>query len=232
MTRFARGKARSESTHKARKPFYITSRRGKCLASRENYASVTSSDDVASFESGSDLLLINGQLWKRPIYMLSKYWPPLYEKLREDQFIPDDLHKALSTLPLKNPNYYRNHFLYTLNDTFIVDFNRLRLSFLVITEQGLETMSIEKGFFYTNTSTRLRPFTGSALARFERSTLPEHKGTRTIVLRFLKIITPVKCVIPLDVHDDYMYYPKEGELHRRVSKYRTKKKLSSVECRY
>jgi hypothetical protein len=39
-------------------------------------------------------------------------------------------------------------------------------------------------------------FVGSALARFELSTLPDHEGTRTIVLRFLKIITPVKVSFP------------------------------------
>jgi hypothetical protein len=43
----------------------------------------------------------------------------------------------------------------------------------------------------------LTEFVGSALVRFERSTFPDQIGTRTVVLRFLKIITPVKCVIPL-----------------------------------
>ena len=33
------------------------------------------------------------------------------------------------------------------------------------------------------------------------------------MLRFLKILTPVKCVIP--VYDGYIVPPKEGELHRR-----------------
>jgi hypothetical protein len=51
------------------------------------------------------------------------------------------------------------------------------------------------------------------LARFERSTLRCHKGTRTLVLRYLKIITPVKCVIPL--YDGRIVPPKEGQLHRR-----------------
>ena len=36
---------------------------------------------------------------------------------------------------------------------------------------------------------------GSALARFERSSLPDHKSTRTVMLRFLKIVAPVKCVL-------------------------------------
>ena len=56
-------------------------------------------------------------------------------------------------------------------------------------------------------------FVGSALARFEPSTFLEHKGARTVVLRFLKIITPVKCVIPH--YDDHIVCPKEGELYQR-----------------
>ena len=54
-------------------------------------------------------------------------------------------------------------------------------------------------------------FAGSALARFERSTHPDHEGTRTIVLR---ITTPVKCLLPL--YDGFVCLPKEGELHRRT----------------
>jgi hypothetical protein len=54
------------------------------------------------------------------------------------------------------------------------------------------------------------------LARFERSTLQHHKGTRTLVLRYLKIITPVKCVI--SGYDGHIVPPREGELHRRTLK--------------
>jgi hypothetical protein len=55
------------------------------------------------------------------------------------------------------------------------------------------------------------------LVRFERSTLLEHKGTRTVVLRILKIITPVKCVIPS--YDGYIRFPEEGRLHQRQNRY-------------
>jgi hypothetical protein len=67
-------------------------------------------------------------------------------------------------------------------------------------------------YFYIDHS---HEFLGSALARFERSTLPDHKGTRTVVLRFLKIITPVKCVLPL--YDGYICCPEEGELYRKYT---------------
>ena len=57
-------------------------------------------------------------------------------------------------------------------------------------------------------------FVGSALARFERSALPDHKGTKTVVFRFLKMTTPVKCVIPH--YDGYLSCPKEGEFYQRT----------------
>jgi hypothetical protein len=194
---------------------------------------VTSSDDPASFESGSDLLRTNGLPWSRPLYILSKHYPPLYEKLREEQFIPDDLDRVLVTLPERRIQYSRHNVLYTLNDTFIINFVSNNSSrFLVITEQGVESLRINRLFFdgrgmfrgtpYTGADTNYHLsivlywlFVGNALARFERSTLPDHKGARIVVLRFLKIITPVKCVIPL--YDHHIRFPKEGELFQKVS---------------
>ena len=188
---------------------------------------VVPSDDPSSFESGSDLLRVNGQTWSRPLHVLSKYYIPLYEKLREENLIPDDLYAALSAFPPRLPTgrYYTGQNLYTINDTFIIDLSIRGLSLSVITEQGMEALELY-GLF-TEWRVSLLPYTGeytnhllsigdsnesvgSALARFERSTLREHKGTRTIVLRFLKVITSV---IPL--YDNSIVPPKEGELHRR-----------------
>ena len=72
----------------------------------------------------------------------------------------------------------------------------------------------------------LSEFVGSAWARFERSTLPDHKGTRTVVLRFLKIITPVNCLIPL--YNGNIVQPEEGELHRKRRPHKTDHQLWSV----
>ena len=195
---------------------------------------VVSSNDTTSFESGSDLLRTDGRLWSRPIYHLSKYCPTLYEKLWEDRLIPDGLNRTLATLPSRILRYRRSHVLYTLNDTFIVDFSQSKTAFLVITEQGVDSITFFNVFSDYRGICKGRPYTGaytnhhlsillywlfswtlgSALARFERSTLPDHKGTRTVVLRFLKMVTPVKCVIPL--YDGYVCFPTEGELHRRT----------------
>jgi hypothetical protein len=51
------------------------------------------------------------------------------------------------------------------------------------------------------------------LVRFERSTLPDHRETRTVVLRVLKIFTPVKRAMPY--YDSKIVHPKEGELHQK-----------------
>jgi len=173
---------------------------------------VASSDDYASFESGSDLLRLDGRPWSHSLRDVSKYYTSLYEKLKEDGLVSHDLDAVLSTLP----RVFKNHAIYTLNDTFVVDFSHNNAHFAIITEQGVESIRFTRAFEERRLSITTLPYTGRALARFERSTLPDHKGTRTVVLRFLEIITSVKCLIPL--YDDYIVAPKEGELHRRSRK--------------
>ena len=55
------------------------------------------------------------------------------------------------------------------------------------------------------------------MVRFERSTLPDHKETRTVVLRFLNIITPVERAMPH--YASKIVPPKEGELHQKFSSF-------------
>ena len=208
--------------------YYLTPPRKPRIAG-EIRLRVSSSDDHASFESGSDLLKLDGQPWSRSLYSVSKYYVSLYEKLREDGLVPDDLDAVLSTFPRKNRKCQH---LYKLNDTFIVDFSNRDDYFSVVTEQGVEKVQFPSVFDETRHGLKRRnPYTGiqiinvisqysyvddsvgRALARFERSNLAKHKGTRTVVLRFVKIITPATCVIPH--YDGYIVLPKEGELHRR-----------------
>ena len=191
---------------------------------------VASSDQPESFKSGSDLLGLDGQPWSLSVYAVSKQYSSLYEKLRDEGLVPDDLDAVLSTFP-SNPKYrHHNRPLHTLNDTFVVDFSRHLRTLSIVTEQGME--KLQSFLLFTESRSKHTPYTGeflntprsmtsnefvgSALARFERSTLPDHEGTRTVVLRFLKIITPVKCVTPN--YDGYIGEPKEGELYRRARK--------------
>ena len=130
----------------------------KPLISGEVRFRVASSDDPASFENGSDLIKINGQVWSRPLFVLSKLYPPLYEKLREELLVPDNLDAVLSTFPNKAIMYRRSRLLYTLNDTFIVYFNGLSQDFTVITEQGMETLKLRNLFWEARPP--YKPYTG------------------------------------------------------------------------
>ena len=119
---------------------------------------VASNDDLASFESGSDLLKINGQRpWSLSLLRVSKYYIPLYEKLREEGLVPDDLDAVLSTFP---PTVRKCQHLYTLNDTFIVDFSIQKLQLVVITEHGVEPMRFSNKFVEER-STPKSPYTGA-----------------------------------------------------------------------
>ena len=124
---------------------------------------VVSRNHHASFESGSDLFLANGRVWSRSLYGLSKYLIPLYEKLREERFIPDDLHAALSNLPLERSRNRRVQVLHTLNDTFVVDFSRRsRMPLFVITEQGVEKLTLHRQMFSDERKIwRDTPYTGA-----------------------------------------------------------------------
>jgi hypothetical protein len=122
---------------------------------------VTSSHQPASFESGSDLLKPNGQPWSRPLCVLSNYYIPLYEKLREDRLVPDDLDAILSTSTSAFPSYNRTQLLYTLNDTFIVDFSCAQQYFFIITEKGMKSIQFETPFFEHRGGLKTLPYTGA-----------------------------------------------------------------------
>ena len=112
----------------------------------------------------SDLLLANGRAWARPLYTLSKCYLPLYEKLREDRLISDDLDTVLSNLPSKLQLFRRRNYFYTLNDTFVFDFSHDALIFFVITEQGVERLMLKQPFTdrrKTSEGIVGRPYTGA-----------------------------------------------------------------------
>jgi hypothetical protein len=136
--------------------YYFTSPKETPIAG-ELRLRVTSSDDPASFESGSDLLKPNGQTWSRPLPFVSRFFTPLYEKLREERLVPDDLD---STFPHRFPRYGQNQYLYTLNDTFIVDFHGTK-TLTIVTEQGMEELKFTGPFYERRHGAMKVPYTGA-----------------------------------------------------------------------
>lgn len=122
---------------------------------------VASSDDSESFESGFDLLKSNHQPWSRPLYTLSKLYNPLYEKLREDRLVSDNLDAAFSKFYFKIPKYSRTQHLYTLNDSFVLNFNSPVQNLAIITERGMETLPFKGPFLESYAGRKILPYTGA-----------------------------------------------------------------------
>ena len=181
---------------------------------------LTPANDPSTFEQGSDLCFIDttnpnddstlSQPWRRPLYSLATNLAtrPLYEKLIEDGFIPPDLDKAIQSLPKLRFMYSRCQFVHSINDTFILDLSSDWITIASISESGILPIQLLRQFrdFRINQN----PYTGSVLARFERSTLPQHINTRTVVLRVLQEVTPVECVLP--DYDEYIVRPRPQQL--------------------
>lgn len=139
---------------------YYTTIPGKPRIAGELRLRLASSDDPASFTGGSDLLRINGQPWSRPLYFLNKFYTALYQKMREERLVPDDLDAVLSTFPTRRFIYSRSQILYTLDDTFVIDFSGA--AFLsIITEQGVETMPFIRVFKDSRSTCGYNPYTGA-----------------------------------------------------------------------
>ena len=142
---------------------YYSSLPGRPRLAGELRLRATSRDDPTSFESGYDLLGSNGQPWSRPLLMLSRCssYIPLYKRLRNDGLVSNDLDAIISTFPGSSNIYYRGQQLYTLNDTFMVDFSKEILHLTVITEQGLEMLHIYKTFFDKQVAPFAPPYRGA-----------------------------------------------------------------------
>ena len=142
---------------------YYATPAGKPRIAGELRFRVTSSDDPASFESGSDLLKSNGETWFRRLFALSKckIYVSLYEKLKEDLLVPDDLHTVLSTFPYKSPRYHQSQTLFTLNDTFIIELGAMVQRIFFITEQGMESLRFTGPFSEQTEHHISNPFTGA-----------------------------------------------------------------------
>ena len=148
--------------------YYFTSSNYPRIAGELRFR-VTSSDDPESFESGSDLLKSNGQIWSRPLFIVSKHYTLLYEKLKEEQLVPEDLAKVLSTFPDRFPKYRRSQFLYTLNDTFIVDFSYPVQDLTIVTEQGVAKLNFIGPFIDGRVERESKPYTGACTYKVTRS---------------------------------------------------------------
>jgi hypothetical protein len=153
--------------------YYSTPPEGLRIAGELRFR-VTSCDDPASFDSGSDLMKPNGQLWSRQLSILRISYKSLYGKLREEGLVPDDLDAVLSTRTSRISKYQHQgqQLLNTINDTFIVDFSIHPPDFCVITEHGAEILPFAVPTNQARGGGRRRkPYTGAYYTNHQLSIL-------------------------------------------------------------
>ncbi|TFK46194.1 hypothetical protein OE88DRAFT_1668055 [Heliocybe sulcata] len=187
---------------------------------------ITTSSDPATFPNGRDLQLPDGGTWNISLFNIARR--SAYSGLRvylicEKLVTAKVLYSAL-TISASNGKEILHPatvsiFIWKFGQTFLADLGSIHLHLWVIGSFVAERFHVQHLFSIrvresgsNGVSKRVKhtPYTGRTLVQFERSTLPEHKGTRTVVLRIVKIIELTKSEDPDEAFG--MPEPKKGDL--------------------
>jgi len=180
---------------------------------------LTSGDNPESFQVGRDFQdRKTGFPWRIPLLVMTedvRKYTPFRQLLLADGFVtPAFMRKCNEMTKALGYRVQRNSaIIHSLGHLFHFEFTKTGMIFLVLTKKNLHRIRLP-GFFAHPVNHRGFKssvlYSGSALCCFEQSTLPKHRGTRTVVLRIVKIISPAICKIPN--YDGYIPSPIEGEL--------------------
>ncbi|KAJ7082663.1 hypothetical protein B0H15DRAFT_436371 [Mycena belliarum] len=173
---------------------------------------VTHDSVPSSFARGHDLLAPSGAPWQLTLSQIAcrPSFTPLASQLLRDCLVTEDLLSRCRAVFRSRTKIHQTNVVFTFNSPFLVHFARDVQCF--IAGDTLHRLQLRLLFTTSTGGKRDYPWTGSALARFEASTLPEYAGRRMIHLRFIKILEPVSPLVDLKTYDGRMQRPQEGEL--------------------
>ncbi|KAJ7082679.1 hypothetical protein B0H15DRAFT_436528 [Mycena belliarum] len=173
---------------------------------------VTHDSAPSSFARGHDLLAPSGAPWQLTLPQIAcrPSFTPVASQLLRDCLVTEDLLSRCRAVFRSRTNIHQANVLFTFNSPFLVHFARDVHCF--IAGETLRRLQLKLLFATSTEGTRHYPWTGSALARFEASALPEYAGRRMIHLRFIKILEPVAPLVDLKTYSGRMQRPQEGEL--------------------
>ncbi|KAJ6555675.1 hypothetical protein DFH09DRAFT_1165096 [Mycena vulgaris] len=166
------------------------------------------SSDNAPYSFGSqDLLAPSGFPWQVALPKIACYagYSWIATQLLHENLVAQDqltLCQALFTDRLPTPE----HLLFGLQSVFLVNFSSL----LSMTVVGNSKHIVNLHELFKDSVHNCFPWSGTAVGRFEPSTLPEYAGRRVLHLRIVKIIQPVACNVP--GYNGRVGRPEEGQL--------------------
>ncbi|KDQ57779.1 hypothetical protein JAAARDRAFT_275339 [Jaapia argillacea MUCL 33604] len=174
---------------------------------------ITDSPNPSRFSFGHDLLLPNQTPWQlQMVSVLSTRAYPYFTNL----LVKDGLIDRRLLRRLDRPISLRraSTVLHSLHQPFLLDFSHYHFYLWVVAnDEGIHHVDFTD-FRKDRRPLALNPTcTGTGMVRFELSESPRHKTQRkTVVVRVLKIIDPVK---PAAGYDGYIPAPVEGQLLMR-----------------
>ncbi|TFK52134.1 hypothetical protein OE88DRAFT_1657197 [Heliocybe sulcata] len=177
------------------------------LASQVRFR-ITDSSDMATFTGGRDLRLPDCRPWNISVFDIasnSRYSGlrahVLFEELVTDNILDTSL--SISTrvgARVLRPRA-KSLLIWKFGQSFLVDFRSSGAFAWVIGSSTGEVFQLQRLFSVWASESGItgivkrvhhKPFTGRALVQFERSALPEHTGTRTVILRIVEVIEVAK----------------------------------------
>jgi len=168
---------------------------------------------LARFNQGYDLQFGFGQFWSVSLIRIisSGAWIGIRDLLVQDGLLDRGLMTRVleHAIPLKA---HDRQFLYHIDQPLIVHLQRQTLKVHLLTPDFHATILLEDLF----SPHRSPVYTGVAQVRFELSTLPEHKDLPTLVLRLLKVLSPLQPAV--ENPESLFPMPKEGELFQRFTR--------------
>ncbi|GLB38767.1 hypothetical protein LshimejAT787_0506320 [Lyophyllum shimeji] len=164
---------------------------------------LTPDDNPATFEHGTDLIDRDGLPWSIPLWKIANT-ASLKEQVIRDELVQPELMRAVE----KVMSEYNSELVQGGTTSKIFTLRQIVpiTCYEVFTDSRSKVCPVPKS-----------PYSGRILVRFEHSTLPQHVATRSLVLRVLKILQPIKVRIP--GYDGHVPMPREGALlqsHTRV----------------
>ncbi|KAJ6552587.1 hypothetical protein DFH09DRAFT_1319038 [Mycena vulgaris] len=176
---------------------------------------ITSNSDPASVPDSQDLEWM-GLPWQIPLARVAchRRFAAICDQLIRENLVTEAQLSRCRHL-FRDGKPVPGALLFRLDSPFLFTFGELvRLCFLGDVRRRLELGNLSRicgcadparGHYYSD-------WTGSAVVRFERSTLPEHADQRVLHLRILKIVEPVSCTVNPLGYSGQLLQPEEGEL--------------------
>ncbi|KAF8074029.1 hypothetical protein FPV67DRAFT_782790 [Lyophyllum atratum] len=170
------------------------------------------------FQNGEDLKAVDGSPWAISLLRMTKaYYEPFRIQLLEEGLLDSNLMRVIQEGLSRNYFHPHGTYIHYLGHPFPLDIAHFNHVVRIFTPQKLGVMAIA-GMFNDKRKENTEgmvPYSGRILVRFERSTLPQHAGSRFLVLRVLDILEPIKVVCP--GYDMHLPIPKKGTLVEKYS---------------